>query len=169
MKANKLEKQFLALYDTLQDAIFRHCYFRLYNRERAKEITQESFLKTWEALAKGQDIQNLRAFIYRVANNLIIDDTRKKKESSLEMLQEEGFEPMDHSSPDPHIRIDAQDMVLRLQDMPEEEREVLVMRYLDEMKPKEIAEILGLSQNVVSVRIHRALKKLHILLQKKVD
>lgn len=169
MKASKLEQQFLALYDTLQDAIFRHCYFRLYNRERAKEIAQESFLKTWEALAKGQDIQNLRAFIYRVANNLIIDDTRKKKESSLEMLQEGGFEPVDHSISDPHIRIDAQDLVLRLQDMPIEEREVLVMRYLDEMKPKEIAEILGLSQNVVSVRIHRALKKLQILIEKKVE
>ena len=75
------------------DAIFRHCYFRVFDRERARDLVQETFLKTWEYLTRGHDIENIRAFLYRVATNLIIDDSRRKKEISLEQLSESGFDP----------------------------------------------------------------------------
>src|SRR5437868_4029919 len=83
-------------YDQYADAIFRHCYFRLGNRERSKELMQEAFCKAWEHLSKGKDIEHVQAFLYRIAGNLVIDEIRRIKrrpETSLEHLQEEGFDP----------------------------------------------------------------------------
>src|SRR3989344_8687889 len=93
MIGNEQEKEFLKLYDDLADPIFRHCFFRVSDREKAKDIMQETFTRTWEYLAKGETVKNLKAFLYRVANNLIIDAYRKKKEVSLDNLMSEGFEP----------------------------------------------------------------------------
>ncbi len=99
--AKPLEDIFIKAYDDHSDAIFRHCYFRVFERERAKELTQEVFIKTWEYLRNGQEVKNLRAFLYRVANNLVIDESRKKKANSLEAMQEQGFDPKD----DTHSRL----------------------------------------------------------------
>ena len=93
MLAKSVERQFLELYENLAEPLFRHCYFRLSDREKARDLMQESFTRTWERLVDGEKIKNLKAFVYRVANNLIIDIYRKKKESSLDLLQEDGFDP----------------------------------------------------------------------------
>jgi RNA polymerase sigma-70 factor (ECF subfamily) len=153
-----VEQRFLEAYDAHADAVFRHCSFRVFNRERAKEIAQEAFCRTWEALAEGQDIQNIRAFAYRVANNLIIDESRKKKESSLEALAEAGFDP--GSAPKAVDVVEAERAQACLQNMDAAYRDAVVMRYVDDLTPKEIADITGESQNVISVRIHRGLKLL---------
>lgn len=82
-----------AAYEAYADAIFRHCYFRVFNRELGKELMQETFLRVFEYLSKGNTVDNMRAFLYRVANNLIIDNVRRKKELSLDALNEQGFDP----------------------------------------------------------------------------
>src|SRR3989338_7875527 len=115
------EEEFSAAYESFSDALFRHCYFRLYDREKSKDIVQEAFIKTWEYSLKGQEIENTRAFLYKVLNNLIIDEIRKKKENK---------------------------------------KNLLIMRYIDELGPKEIAHILGENENVISVRLNSALREL---------
>lgn len=156
----KTQDQFLTAYNEFSDAIFRHCYFRIYSREKAKDLMQETFCRTWQYLSEGKDIDNLRAFLYRVANNLIIDDARKKKELSLDALQEEGFNPADTRA---HLAmvttIEGKEMIGVLNKIEPGYREVILMRYLDDLQPKEIARILDESENVVSVRIHRGIKK----------
>jgi RNA polymerase sigma-70 factor (ECF subfamily) len=156
---------FLRAYDQYSDAIFRHCYFRVYDRERARELMQECFMKTWEYLAKGKDVQNLRAFLYRVANNLIIDSSRKKKETSLDAMMEEGYEPSEEANDKTVIAAEAGQMIELLDRLDEKYRDVVRMRYLDDLSPKEIAHALGESENVVSVRIHRGIKQLRALLE----
>ncbi len=79
-----IEQRFLALYDETADAVYRHCYFRVHDRELAKDMTQEAYARTWNTLAKGGiEIENLKAFLFRIASNLVIDHYRKKKEASL--------------------------------------------------------------------------------------
>lgn len=164
MNPQALEKQFLAVYEANQDAIFRHCYFRVFNRERAKELSQEAFMKTWVVLAEGKDVKNVKAFVYKVANNLIIDESRKKHEESLESLQAIGFDPA--VSGEQHIieKIDAETVLQIAKQLEPEYREVVLLRYIDEFTPKEIADILGTNANVVSVRINRAVKALKKLM-----
>ena len=156
-----MEQRFFEAYEAHADAIFRHCYYRVSDRELARDFMQEAYTRTWEYMINGNNPENLRAFIYRVASNLIIDHYRKKKAYSLDALAEEkGFDP----SLDETDRIinesDAKRALLLLPKLPESYRTVFVMRYVDGFTPQEIAETTGESENTVSVRIHRAAKKL---------
>ena len=159
---SKVEQEFLKAYDDLADALYRHCFFRVYSKEKAEELTQDTFMKVWEYLSSGKDIQNLRAFLYKVCNNLVIDYSRRKKEVSLESMLEAApnLEPHDQS----HERIENQvlvnEILADMENLPEESRELLILRYLDGFEPREIAEIVGLNVNNVSVKINRALNAL---------
>src|SRR3989338_4735544 len=98
-----MQDEFLQAYEAYNDAIFRYCYFRVYDRERARELSQETFMKAWEYLSRtGKKIENLRAFLYKIATNLIIDNSRQKgkKTVSLDQLHEEGFDPGDDRTED---------------------------------------------------------------------
>lgn len=159
------EQEFIKAYNAYADAIFRHCYFRVYNRELGKELMQETFTRTWDYIRKGNDIEHMRTFLYRIANNLIIDHVRKKKELSLETLQETGFEPSHTTKDEIHIHIDAERVIEVIEKLDEMYREPVVMRYIDGLKPKKIAELLNETVNVVSVRINRGVKQLRELLK----
>ena len=165
---SKIEKAFLECYEKYAEAILRHCTFRVYDRERGLEIMQEAFLKTWKQITNGAEIVNIRAFVYRVANNLIIDESRKKKSVSLNELQEAGFDPassVDHST-EVAMRIDAAEALKVLDQLDEKYREVLILRYVDGFSPREIASIIGETANVISVRIHRAIQQVKNILHK---
>lgn len=159
-----IRDQFLQVYDTCSDAVFRHCYFRLNNRERARDLMQEAFMRSWTYLSNGNEVRNLRALVYRIANNLIVDEVRKKKEASLEAMEEEGFAPSVDGRDNVEFSIDAKEARHIVDQLDAKYRDVIVMRYLDALSPKEIAEALNLTQTVVSVRIHRGLRKLKLLL-----
>lgn len=162
-----LEAEFLSAYETFSDPIFRHCLLRVRDREIAKDIVQESFSKTWVYMSEGKEIEYMRAFLYRVANNLIVDWARKKKSTSLDtMMDDDGFEIADDSIRNFADVPAAREAVKLLGELDEMYRVAITMRYLDEMSPGEIAQALGVSENVVSVRIHRGIEKLSKLAQK---
>jgi RNA polymerase sigma-70 factor (ECF subfamily) len=156
-------EEFLKAYDELSDALFRHCYYRCYDRERAKELMQECFVRAWEYVVEGKEIKNLKAFLYRVANNLVIDESRKKKESSLDVLMDAGFEPRDDKD-QTVTNAEAGQMMRLLDRIDEKYRRVVAMRYLDDLSPKEIAIVMGESENVVSVRLYRGIRQLRDLM-----
>lgn len=89
---------------------------------------------------------------------------KRRKEESLEDMQEEGFDIAGEDGRDLGAFLDARQVVSVLQDVEEPYRTVVMMRFIDEMSPKEIAAVLGITANVVSVRINRGLKKLESLL-----
>ncbi len=158
----KTRKIYLEAYDAYADAIYRHCFFRVFSKERAEELMQETFMKTWEYLEEGHDVENLRAFLYRVANNLIIDYVRKKKEMSLEQMAEENpsFEPSDSGHEDMERNVLMGEVREAMDALPEEARQLLVMRYIDDLDPKDIAKLLKITPNHVSVKLNRAMQQL---------
>lgn len=153
------KNMFLEAYDKYADAIYRHCFFHIFSSSRAEELAQETFFKTWQYIENGNKVENIRAFLYRVANNLIIDETRKKKEESLDALMEEPnvFEPSYDGSAKIQRQAMAKEIMTAMDLLPAQHREVLVLRYIDDLDPKEMAEILNTNANTVSVRINRAL------------
>ncbi len=161
-----VKNEFLDAYDRYADAIYRHCFFRIFSKPLAEELTQETFLKTWQYLAAGKEVQNLRAFLYRVANNLIIDYVRKKKEERLDVLMENSadVEPSYDGRNEMETAELAREIAEVMQELRTEDREILTMRYLDQLELKEIADTLGITANNVSVRLNRALKALRELL-----
>ncbi len=165
------EEVFTKAYDEYADALFRHCTFRLSHRERALELVQDTFMKTWDVVRKGEKVQNIRALLYQVLNNLIIDEYRKKKQVSLDgLLEQEGvsegtFSDLQTGSlADTSHMLDTERTAVRvraqLSELKDNYRQVLILRYIDGLRVQEIAKVLGESQNAISVRINRALKKM---------
>ncbi|MDO8548355.1 MAG: RNA polymerase sigma factor [bacterium] len=174
-----LDQQFRDAFERHSDELFRHCTMRISDRERALELTQETFLRAWEysqkAREKGnEEIREWRPFLYRTLRNLIVDEYRKGKVQSLEAMLEgsensdiEMLMPADEGNTLEAAmeRFDAKRALVELKKLPNLYQEALTLRYIDGLSPKEIATILEESENVVSVRIHRGLKKLHDMLE----
>lgn len=152
---------FIAIYDRYSDKIFRHLYFRIRDRELALDLMQETFMKTFVYTQEKGSIESIQAFLYRVANNLMFDHFKKKKTDSLEKMQEEtGFTPSIDPSEKVKAKIDADTLLDMMGKIPEEYQGVIVMRYVDELSITEIADVLGETENAVSVKIHRAIHKI---------
>jgi RNA polymerase sigma-70 factor (ECF subfamily) len=149
-------------YDEYSDAIFRYCTFKVSDREKAIDLTQDVFVKVWQYLLSGNEVENMKALLYKVARNLIIDEYRKKKFDSLDTMSEAGFEPADTGQLDTISIVEAGLLVERIKELPDAYSEVVFMRYVDDLSVKEIAEALGEQENNVSVRIHRGLHKLKV-------
>lgn len=165
MSKTSWEAQFIEAYEQWADGIFRHCYVRVSNRELAKDLMQETFMRSWQYLQKGQMIDNLKAFLYRAANNLIIDHYRKHKADSLDQLQEKGFDVIGERADHIELGVEYDRALLLLEKMEDDFRQVLSLRFVEDLSIKDIAQIVGESPNLVSVRIHRGLKKLKVLLE----
>lgn len=168
-----VRRAFETAYEEHVDELFRHASIRLSDRERALELTQECFTRTWEYVVRGGEVRDFRPFLYRTLKHLIIDEYRKHKSYSLEAMVEgeergsvETLLPTDDTNTLVAAieRFEGADALAKLQTLPDPYREVLTMRYVEGLTPKEIAEYLEESENAVSVRIHRGLKKLKELL-----
>jgi RNA polymerase sigma-70 factor, ECF subfamily len=166
------EKAFLEAFDQYADALFRHAYFRLSNREQAVDLTQEAFLKAWEYIREKDEIKHWKGFLYHILNNLIVDYYRRKKPESLdEMMEDDPIHAdallVQGSRQEKEERLDEEFMIAKLRaltlELPEQYRVVLSLRYFDGFSLKEISSFLHLSENVVSVRIHRATARLKAL------
>lgn len=158
---------FQKAYEEYKDQIFRYCLFHVYDRDVALDVTQEAFMKTWEYISQGNTIENVRAFLYTVATNVIRNAARKKKESSLEALQEAGFDPPSEDAARDRDFIAEEQAMLVLHELEEPYRTAVTLRFVEGFSPAEIAEITRESANAVSVRIHRGVDKLSVLLKRK--
>jgi len=168
------EQLFRKAFEKHADELFRHASIRLPDRDRALDLTQECFLRAWGYVQRGEEIREMRPFLFRTLRHLIIDEYRKAKSFSLdEMLEDdeggtiEAMLPRDDTNTleaalDRFDGIRAMEAIRKLPDL---YQEVIAMRYVDSLTIGEIAESLGESENVVSVRLHRGLKKLRALLE----
>lgn len=162
----KAQKNFISLYDTYFEKVFKFCYFRTHDRELSKDLAQQSFLKTWVYLQGHDEIENVRAFVYKVAHNLIIDWYKKKKDISLDALTELGFDPID-TTQNSESSTEYSLLLSTLDELPEKDKSLILLRHVDNMKPREIALILEKDINSITVAIHRATQKLKKILKTK--
>jgi RNA polymerase sigma-70 factor (ECF subfamily) len=150
-------------HNTYGQALNRHAFFRVHNLAASEDLVQDTFLKTWRYLVKGGKIELMRAFLYHVLNDLIIDEYRKRKTSSLDVMLENGFEPTTGEPEKLFSILDGKAAALMIRDLPEKYRKIMRMRYVQEMTIKEISLITGQSKNTIAVQTHRGLDKLRKL------
>ncbi len=161
------EERFLKAFEEYNDALFRHASLRISDRERAIDAVHDTFTKVWIYVKNGQTVESYRPFLYKVLNNLIIDTYRKQRESSLDaLLEQEGvtegtFDDLSENTTEAlAATIDGKQAFTLLETLPDVYREVLILRFVDELGPREISQLIEETENVVSVRIHRGLKLL---------
>ena len=121
-------------------------------------------MKVWEYFDKGTDIKNPSALVYRVANNLIVDEYRRKKMVSLDLLQEEGFDVGDGEQEKVMERMELDKVRIAVSKIPEKYRQVVTLRFVEGLSPKEIGVIVNRTENAVSVQLNRAIKMLQDIL-----
>lgn len=171
-RIRKQDRQaFVKVYDTYVTDIYRFIYFKVSDEEEARDITSRTFLKTWDYLQSNQvtDRSTLKSLLYRVARNLVIDHYREKgRRDKAEVRGEENIPEVADSRQDIARKAEVEsDMELvrkKMQGLKAEYREVVIMRYINEMSVQEIASILGKSPGNVRVMVYRALNTLRDML-----
>ncbi len=163
----ELMKEFREAYDAYSDALFRYSLFKLSDREKARDVVQDTFVRYWEYLAADGKVDNTKAFLYRIASNAIVDNYRKRKEISLDLLAEDGYDPADLDSHEKIARnLDSKHALELVNSLDDRSRDIVLLRYVEGLSVKEIAEILEERENTISVKIHSALKDLQSLFEK---
>lgn len=153
------EKAFLAAYDLHADSIFRFIMSKTSDKETAHDLTQDTFTRVWDYCVGGGEVAQWKPFLFRTAYNLVIDYYRKKRSISLDALEEDkGFIAPDITSLSASDEAEHARLRATLKTMDDTYRDVLLLRYVEDMPVQEIGVALELSPNIVSVRIHRGIK-----------
>jgi RNA polymerase sigma factor (sigma-70 family) len=140
-----------------------HAFFKVSSHAMGEDLVQDTFIKTWSYLVKGGKIDVMKAFLYHVLNNLIIDEYRKRKMTSLDVLLAKGFEPASPPSEDLLEVLDGKAALLLIQRLPVAYQKIMRMRYVQDLSLAEMALITGQSKNALAVQAHRGLEKLKAL------
>lgn len=140
-----------------------HAFFKLHNRAKSDDLVQDTFIKTWNYLVKKGKIKLMKSFLYHILNNLIVDEYRKHKTISLDVLLEKGYEPGADSQERFINLLDGRSAALLIARLPDKYKKVMRMRHVQNLTLKEIALLTGKSRNTIAVQLHRGLIKLRIL------
>ena len=133
------------------DKIYRYCYFKMYDDQIAQDITQETFLRFYkQGLNLGSDKE--LPYLYTIAKNLCIDHFRRRTTESLEEITEEVID-------DPTEDL-ISNLTLRMtiSKLPEDEQELIFLRYVNEVSITTICKITGLSRFAVYRKLSKSLK-----------
>lgn len=165
LRIKKDPEVFGEIYDLYVSQIYRFIFFKVANKEDAEDLTAEVFLRTWQYINEmgAEAIDNLQAFLYQVARNAVIDFYREKAQKELTSSEDLKIDLQDQKQ-NLAEKIQNSSMLQEtknaLQQLKDEYREVIILRYIEEMSVGETAKVLGKSKGAVRVLLHRALKAL---------
>ena len=169
IRANQDDQAFAELYDHYVDDIFRFVYYKVSNQHLAEDLTSDVFLKTWKYVTdkENKEVNNFRALIYKIARGKVIDHyrTNKKKEQAPVKDMLEVTPSGEDVEKEAHKNFAHKKVLKHLDKLKENYKEVIVLRYLQELSTKEAAEVMDKSRSSIRVTLHRAMNKLEELLQ----
>ena len=152
--SGELEEIISAYYEQ----IYKFCYWKIQNSAEAQDITQDTFMHFLDAAQTYSDIKRPKALLYTIANNLCRNWIKKARPVSLDSLESQDLYTTDDFAEESIQKIYLSNAISAL---PENQKEVLLLRYGQDLKVGEVAEILGLSRFQVMYRIRNALKQLN--------
>lgn len=131
----------------------------------SEEVVQDSFIKLWQQDFPGNFEHYPKAWLYKVCRNLAIDILRKEKRLSLQAYLDENLEEILSTPCVSESLLEASRIMAEINKLEAVEKEVLVLKFNDDLSYKEIAELTGVSVNLVGVRIHNGLEKIRAVVQ----
>lgn len=168
MQARSDTAAFVQLYRRHYDAVFRYCVHRLFDRQTAEDITSEVFLKVVQSFARfdGENEQQFRSWLYRIATNAVNNHLRKtaRRSGLLQCLSERTV----------HQTVDCQRPTERKLELLTEAvfalkpryQTIIALRFFENLKPIEIADVLGSNPGTIRSQLARALARLRKKMKK---
>jgi RNA polymerase sigma-70 factor (ECF subfamily) len=160
-----LQKILTLAHKDYEKGLSARAFFKVSDHEIGQDLVQNTFIKTWKYLLKGGKIEIMKAFLYHVLNNLIIDEYRKHKTTSLDNLLDKGFEPSIDDSERVVNILDGKAAIILIERLPLKYQHIMRMRYLEDLSLEEMSTITGESKNAMAVQAHRGLEKLKVLIK----
>ena len=154
------------LYDLYVERVYRHIYYRVGNTKDAEDLTQQVFLRAWNAISRYKKTASpFLAWLMRISHNLVIDFYRLKKDVTY--LDSELMSKDSDSSPERLAEEHFNQQQLRkiILQLPEEQQQVILMSFIEGFSYAEIADSLGKKEGNIRVILHRALKKMRQILE----
>lgn len=157
MKSAKLQQQVEAQILASYPSLFRLAYTYMKNADDAMDVVQESVCKAMARCDAVRNEQAIRSWLCRIVVNTAMDQLRRRKrEITLEQMPESGYEDT-YSNPD---------LQRLLNGLNDRERTIVVLRFFEDMRLQDIADITGEKLNTVKTTLYRCLKKMRIQLEK---
>ena len=167
-QARKLDPQALTtIFDTYFERLYRYAYHYVNSPEAAQDVAAETLRRLLETLHAGHSPDCLSAWLYRVAHNLAIDSIRRGSQDPV--VQIDSDLPIADESNTEHeaeVRLEQQQMRLALAQLTREQRDVVVMKFLEGYSNAEVSEFLHRPEGAVKSIQHRALAALRRILGK---
>jgi RNA polymerase sigma-70 factor (ECF subfamily) len=155
------EDAFAELYERHVVRVYRHIYYMVGNSPEAEDLTSQTFLRAWEAIERYQ-VRGAPfvSWLLRIAHNLGVSHLRSKRESS--QLHDGIVDTTMRRDPESSYQQTAEEELVReaILRLREEQRQVIILRFIEDLDYREVAEIIGKSVAAIRVIQHRALNAL---------
>ena len=156
-----LKQKVAKVFELLRDPVYRYLYRVLDNPEEAEDLTQEVFLRLYSCLHKGQAVGNIRAWVFRVAHNLAVDQQRKKL--PFDLFDSAAWDQTEDRAPGPEQRVLEEEKHKRLEwalaQLSSQEKRCLELR-AEGLTYQEIAEIFEMRLPTLVKYLGRIIRKL---------
>ena len=149
------------------DRVYRHIYYRVGNEQDAEDLTQQVFLKAWQAIHRYKKAASpFVAWLMTISNNLVVDFYRTRKDTAY--LEAEVLASDAASSPERTAEASFEQQRLRraILKLRSDEQQVVILRFIEGFEFAEIASVLEKKEGNIRVILHRALVKLRNILEK---
>ena len=157
------QEVFAGLYDEFMPKVFRYIRYKVDNEQTTEDLTSKVFEKALVSFDKySKDKAAFSTWIFSIARNTLIDYYRTNKTRQQVSLDEAIETPSREPSPEEEVEKKAEQKCLRgcLAKLPEDDQEIIRLKFAGEFNNRQIAKMLGLSESNVGVRLFRAVKKL---------
>jgi RNA polymerase sigma-70 factor, ECF subfamily len=160
----ELDRAFEELYRAHLRDVYSYSYYRVGNHHDAEDLTEQAFLQAYRHFERARRESNgrpLRPWLIRIAHNLASNyhrDRSRRPEAALDAV-----EPPSHPHGTERVvegREELRNLMSKLDELSEDRREALIMRFALDMSNREIARALGRTEGATKVLIHRAIKQL---------
>lgn len=151
---------FWELYETYVDQIYKFIYLKTYQEELAQDLTSETFLKAFDKIHtfKNDEESHFKAWIYRIAYNLVIDNYKKQKEKvDIDEIIETGYSQ--DFGKDIDNKETLKEVFAYFDTLNQKHKDILIMRLWDDLSYKEISALSWESVDNCKKIVSRTLKK----------
>lgn len=159
MGRSKMEQEIEEYILINKEMHYRLAYSYVKNADDALDILQESIYKAFSSIESLKDSSYIKTWFYKIIVNTSLDFLRKRKR--LIVVDEEFLATYDSGAFDNYEDVD---LKKAMEDLPDYQRSIIILRYFEDLKIKEIAEILDENINTIKANLYKALEKLRIKL-----